>query len=100
MDQIYEAFYMPYRPKFFYMESVVIWERGLIVLTFTFLNHYTDSLAAIAYLAIFSLSGFARAYIQPYKKLLQVYLNREIGIAFLVLLILRQYAKFEPEPLS
>ncbi|KAI9348624.1 hypothetical protein BDR26DRAFT_853604 [Obelidium mucronatum] len=100
MDEIYESFYQPYRPLYFFMESVMIWERGLIVLVFTFMNHNKDSESSLAYLAIFAAYGLTRAYIQPFNKLLQVYLNREIGIGFLLFLALRQYAKYEPSPLN
>ncbi|KAJ3011088.1 UNVERIFIED_CONTAM: hypothetical protein HDU68_001823 [Siphonaria sp. JEL0065] len=100
IDEVYEAFYQPYRPQYFFMESVVIWERGVIVLVFTFMNHNKDAESSVAYLAIFAIYGLTRAYIQPYNKLLQVYLNREIGIGFLIFLALRQYAKYEPVPLN
>ncbi|KAJ3400113.1 hypothetical protein HDU80_007258 [Chytriomyces hyalinus] len=97
MDRVYQAFYVAYRPQFFYMESVLIWERAAIVMVFTFLNHQEESVASLAFLAMFAVFCFTRIYIQPFKKHLQVYLNREIGIGFLVLLAFRQYAKHEPE---
>ncbi|ORY39005.1 hypothetical protein BCR33DRAFT_788456 [Rhizoclosmatium globosum] len=92
MDRIIEPFYISYRPSYFFMEAVQVWERAIIVLCFTYLHHAGDEATSVPYLGIFITICLIRIYIQPFKNESLLYLSREIGISFIALLFLNQYA--------
>ncbi|KAJ3116717.1 hypothetical protein HDU96_008956 [Phlyctochytrium bullatum] len=93
-----KALYEQFKPQFFYMEPILVWEKGIIVVVFSILG-YKDSNNYNVYLLLFAITCALRLYIQPHREKLEAYLDREMTVGWIVILAYR-ISSFQASPNS
>ncbi|KAJ3191580.1 hypothetical protein HDU67_005800, partial [Dinochytrium kinnereticum] len=80
--------YEQYRPQYFFMEPVISLERGLIIVLFAELG-FTSGYNYLIYASLFAILCLTRQYIQPYKEIIEAYLEREMLLGWIAILAFR-----------
>ncbi|KAI9346435.1 hypothetical protein DFJ73DRAFT_837931 [Zopfochytrium polystomum] len=84
-----KSLYENFKPDYFFMEPVLIWEKGLVVAIFSFFGNQSASAQSVAYIVLFAVLCLSRVYVQPFKAVVEAYLNREVCIGLLLTLEIR-----------
>ncbi|KAI9346431.1 hypothetical protein DFJ73DRAFT_469429 [Zopfochytrium polystomum] len=89
LPQLHKSLYENFRGDYFFMEPIFIWEKGLVVMIFSFFGNQAEMSQTIAFIVLFSALCLARVYIQPFNEVIEAYLNREICLGWLIVLVIR-----------